>query len=319
MPGKPAAWMEDVLTTELLSGVFAPVLTPFKADLSVDKQAHLLFCRWLLANNAGLAVFGTNSEANSLSVNERLELLDNLLAGGIPASRLVPGTGACALPDSVLLTQAAVNAGAAAVLMLPPFFYKNVSEEGVFASYAEVIDRIGDSRLKILLYHIPQFSGVPITLGLIERLVARYPDTVVGLKDSSGVLENTLSVLREFPQLRVFCASESLLLETMRHGGAGCISACANVNPAAIDNLCRNWDQSNAEGLQNALNPVRKIFETRPMIAALKTAAARFGGHADFATVRPPLVRFGDAPGDELMSALAAVGFAMPGLSAQLM
>lgn len=306
------------MTIELLSGAFAPVLTPFKADLSIDKQAHLLFCRWLLANNAGLAVFGTNSEANSLSVDERLELLDNLLANGIPASRLIPGTGATALPDSIVLTRAAVHAGAAAVLMLPPFFYKNVSEDGVFASYAEVIERIGDSRLKILLYHIPQFSGVPITLRLIERLVARYPDTIVGLKDSSGVLENTLSVLREFPQLRVFCASESLLLETMRHGGAGCISACANVNPSAIDNLCRNWDQSDAKSLQQDLNPVRKMFETRPMIAALKTAAARFGGHADFATVRPPLMRFDAAQGDELMSALTAVGFAMPGLSAQL-
>ncbi|MEQ1943455.1 dihydrodipicolinate synthase family protein [Mesorhizobium sp. VNQ89] len=306
------------MPTELLSGVFAPVLTPFKADLSIDKRAHLRFCKWLLANNAGLAVFGTNSEANSLSVDERLELLDNLLASGIPASRLVPGTAASALPDSVVLTRAAVNAGSAAVLMLPPFFYKNVSEDGVFASYAEVIERIGDASLKVLLYHIPQFSGVPITLPLIDRLVSRYPDTVVGLKDSSGVLENTLSVLREFPQLRVFCASESLLLETMRHGGAGCISACANVNPAAIDSLCNNWDQPNAESLQQVLNPVRKIFETRPMIAALKTATARLGSHADFATVRPPLVRFGEAQGDELMSALAAVGFAMPGLSGEL-
>ena len=307
-----------MLTTELLSGVFAPVLTPFKADLSVDKRTHLQFCKWLLAQNGGLAVFGTNSEANSLSVDERLDLLDNLLEGGIPASRLVPGTGASALPDSVTLTRAAMKAGSAAVLMLPPFFYKNVSEDGVFASYAEVIERIGDARLKVLLYHIPQFSGVPITLPLIGRLVARYPDTVVGLKDSSGVLENTLSVLREFPQLRVFCASESLLLETMRHGGAGCISACANVNPAAIDKLCRNWDQPDAENLQQGLNPVRKIFETRPMIAALKTAAARLGGSGDFATVRPPLVRFSEAQGDELMSALAATGFAMPGLSAQL-
>jgi 4-hydroxy-tetrahydrodipicolinate synthase len=313
-----AAIGEEVLTIEQLSGVFAPVLTPFKADLSVDKQAHLRFCKWLLANNAGLAVFGTNSEANSLSVNERLELLDNLLDGGIPASRLVPGTGASALPDSIVLTQAAVRAGTSAVLMLPPFFYKNVSEDGVFGSYAEVIDRVGDSRLKVLLYHIPQFSGVPITLPLIERLLARYPDTVIGLKDSSGVLENTLGVLREFPKLRVFCASESLLLETMRHGGAGCISACANVNPAAIDRLCRNWDQSDAEGLQQALNPVRKIFETRPMIAALKTAAARYGDHADFTTVRPPLVRFGNTQAEDLMSTLAAVEFAMPGLSAQL-
>ena len=304
------------MPAEFLSGVFAPVLTPFKADLTIDKPAHLNFCRWLLANHAGLAIFGTNSEANSLSVNERLELLDNLIAGGIPAARLVPGTGASALPDTITLTRAALQAGAPAVLMLPPFFYKNVSEDGAFASYAEVIERIGDARLKILLYHIPKFSGVPITLALIERLLARYPGAIAGLKDSSGDLANTLSVIREFPQLRVFCASESLLLETMRNGGAGCISACANVNPAAIDRLYCNWREPSAEDLQNGLNPVRAIFESRAMIAALKAAAAAHGNQPGFATVRPPLVSFNATESSALIAALAKTGFAMPGWTA---
>ncbi len=306
MPGEP------------LSGVFAPVLTPFKQDLSIDKPAHLQFCKWLLANNAGLAIFGTNSEANSLSVAERLELLDNLVSHGIPASRLVPGTGASALPDTITLTRAALQAGTAAVLMLPPFFYKNVSEDGVFASYAEVIERIADRKLKILLYHIPKLSGVPITLPLIARLLSRYPGTIAGLKDSSGDIANTLSVIREFPQLRVFCASESLLLETMRNGGAGCISACANVNPAAIGKLYQSWQSPQAEALQASLNPVRGIFESRPMIAALKAAAAGFGQYPNFSIVRPPLVSFDKGRTEGLMSALAEAQFAMPGLAGHL-
>jgi 4-hydroxy-tetrahydrodipicolinate synthase len=306
------------MNAEPLRGVFAPVLTPFRADLSPDKAAHLRFCRWLLANDAGLAIFGTNSEANSLSVAERLGLLNNLVEGGIPPGRIVPGTGTSALPDTITLTQAALDCGSPAVLMLPPFFYKNVSDDGVFASYSEVIERIGDRRLKILLYHIPRVSGVPITLSLIGRLLARYPETIAGIKDSSGDLQNTLGVLREYPELRVFCASESLLLETMRHGGAGCISACANVNPAAINRLWRDFDGPDAVRLQEAVNPVRSIFESRPMIAALKAAAAHFGNHADFAVVRPPLMRFDASQKSDLLAALAGAEFAMPGLAETL-
>lgn len=306
------------MPAEPLSGVFAPVLTPFKQDLSIDKPAHLQFCKWLLANNAGLAAFGTNSEANSLSVAERLELLENLASNGLPGSRLVPGTGASALPDTIALTRAALQAGAAAVLLLPPFFYKNVSDDGIFASYAEVIERIADHKLKVLLYHIPKMSGVPITLPLIARLLSRYPGTIAGLKDSSGDIENTLSVIREFPQLRVFCASESLLLETLRNGGAGCISACANVNPAAIGKLYQEWQSPQAEALQAGLNPVRAIFESRPMIAALKAAAARFGEYPGFSIVRPPLTAFDREQTDSLLAALAQAGFAMPELAGHL-
>ena len=301
-----------------LQGVFAPVLTPFHDDLSIDKVAHLNFCRWLINNNTGLAIFGTNSEANSLSVGERLELLDNLIEGGIPAAFLVPGTGTSALPDTIELTRAAISCGAPAVLMLPPFFYKNLSEGGLFASYSEVIERIGDDRLRILLYHIPKLSGVPITLTLIERLLNRYPDAIAGLKDSSGDIANTLAVMREFPQLRVFCASESLLLETMRNGGAGCISACANVNPVAIRQLWRDFAKPHADSLQEALNPIRTIFESLPMIAALKATTAHFGGYKSFATVRPPLVAFGTEQTGNLLSALGEAGFGMAGLSEEL-
>ena len=217
-----------------LSGVFAPVLTPFTETLAPDRTLFVRFCRWLIGQGAGLAVFGTNSEANSLSVEEKLDLLAALLDAGIAPDRLMPGTGACAIPDAVRLSAAAAKAGTAAVLMLPPFYYKGVSEDGVFAYYAEVIERVGDDRLKICLYHIPHLSGVAITRPLIARLIARYPDTVVGIKDSGGDFANTKAMLDEFPGFRVFCGSETFLTDTLAHGGAGCISAAANVNPAAI-------------------------------------------------------------------------------------
>ena len=192
-------------------------------------------CRWLLSQDVGLAVFGTNSEANSLSTEEKVELLDRLVAGGIDPARLMPGTGCCALTDSVRLTAHAMKLGAGGVLMLPPFYYKGVSDDGLFRSFAEVIERVGDRRLRLYVYHIPPVSQVPITLGLIERLLKTYPGIVAGVKDSSGDWNNTKAMLDAFAAggFDVFAGSETFLLANMRHGGAGCISATANVNPGA--------------------------------------------------------------------------------------
>ena len=147
--------------TQSLRGVLSPVVTPFTSDLRPDAARLARHCRWLLASDVGLAVFGTNSEGNSLTVAEKLALLDALVEAGIPAARMMPGTGTCALPDTVELTRRAVAHGCGGVLMLPPFYYKDVSDDGLFASYAEVIERVGDARLRVYLYHIPQVSRVP--------------------------------------------------------------------------------------------------------------------------------------------------------------
>ena len=167
-----------------LRGVLAPVLTPFHRDLDADVDAFIAHCRWLIDQRASLAIFGTNSEAASLAVDERIALTDAILAAGIPASRLMPGTGACSLRDAVTLTRHAVRSGAAGVLMLPPFYYKGVSDDGLFAWYSDVIEAVGDERLALYLYHIPQMTQVPITLALIERLLKRYPQVIAGAKDS---------------------------------------------------------------------------------------------------------------------------------------
>jgi 4-hydroxy-tetrahydrodipicolinate synthase len=299
-----------------LRGVFSPVITP-RADDPRQAAAMLVrHCRWLLEQDVGLAVFGTNSEANSLSVAERMHLLDALADAGVPGQRMMPGTGCCALDDSVELTRHAVARGAGGVLMLPPFFYKGVSDDGLFASYAEVIERVADPRLRIYLYHIPHVSQVPISLALIERLLKAYPGVVAGIKDSSGDWANTSAMLERFqPQgFDVFAGSETFLLATMRAGGAGCITATGNVNPGAIARLYRTWQDADADAQQAALDALRATFARFPMIPALKAAVAHFSGDAGYAAVRPPLVRLDGQQNTALLAALQASEFSMPGL-----
>ena len=151
-----------------IRGVLSPVVTPFTDALEPDAERLAQHCRWLLDSNVGLAVFGTNSEANSLSMNEKRRLLDHLIDAGLPADKMMPGTGSCALSDAVELTQAAIAHGCAGVLMLPPFYYKGVSDDGLYRFYSELIQKVGDSKLRVYLYHIPQVSNVPITLSLIH-------------------------------------------------------------------------------------------------------------------------------------------------------
>jgi 4-hydroxy-tetrahydrodipicolinate synthase len=302
-------------TPRRLSGVLAPVLTPFRADLSPDPARLVAHARWLLAGGcAALAPFGTTSEASSLSVDERERLLDALLEGGIPAARLVPGTGCCALPDTVRLTARAVERGCAGVLVLPPFYYKGVSDDGLFRSFAEVVERVGDDRLRVYLYHIPPVAQVGLGPALVERLLAAYPRAIAGMKDSSGDWENTRGMLARFAArgFDVFVGSERFLLEALRGGGAGCITATANVNAAAIDRLFRAWRSADAPRLQDEVNAVRGAVERLPVIAALKAILAHHARDPGWAVVRPPLVPLPAERRDALLADLAAHGFAMP-------
>ena len=299
-----------------IKGVLSPVVTPFTADLSPDAGRFIAQCQWLLSQNCGLAVFGTNSEANSLSVNERIALLDALVAADVDPARMMPGTGCCALTDTVRLTEHAVKAGCAGVLMLPPFYYKDVSEDGLYASYAEVIERVGDSRLRIYLYHIPPVAVVGITPRLVERLLKAYPTAIAGMKDSSGDWNNTKVFLDAFSKsgFDVFVGSESFLLANMRESGAGCISATANVNPAPIDRLYREWKNADAPAQQEALNAVRKATGQYVMIPALKAVVAYYARDPVWTTVRPPLVALTKEQSAKVIQDLKGLGFDMPGL-----
>lgn len=303
-----------------LCGVLAPVLTPFKADLSPDAPRLIAHCQWLLSQNCGLAVFGTNSEANSMSARERSTLLDALIAAGLDPSRMMPGTGCCSLTETVQLTAHAVKHGCAGVLMLPPFYYKNVSEEGLYRYFSEVVQRVADPRLRIYLYHIPPVAIVGITPKLVERLLKTYPDTIAGMKDSSGDWNNTTVFLDAFVATAnparpfdVFVGSESFLLANMRTGGVGAISATANVNPAAIHRLYQKWNTADDPDQQQAqLNVVRDVFSNKAfpsMIAAMKQALAFYRNDPDWSRVRPPLLPLTRDEARLLAADLKKVGF----------
>jgi 4-hydroxy-tetrahydrodipicolinate synthase len=330
--------------SQRIRGVLAPVVTPFKADLSPDCERFIRHCQWLLSQHCGLAVFGTNSEANSMSVEERMKLLDALVAAGIDPSRMMPGTGCCSITETVELTAQAVKHGCAGVLMLPPFYYKAVSEEGLYRYFSEVVQRVGDTRLKIYLYHIPLVAIVGVTPKLVERLLKAYPNAIAGMKDSSGDWNNTKTFLDAFAVragravsgFDVFVGSESFLLANMRNGGVGTISATANVNPAAIHKLyekCSGVRRGNRTALaaasasttelddqQAQLNVVREIFSNSrfpSMIAALKQAIAFYADDPAWRTVRPPLVELTPDQAKTLAAELKATGFTMPGIAMQ--
>jgi 4-hydroxy-tetrahydrodipicolinate synthase len=298
--------MGGEVATDGVEGVLAAVLTPMDEDLAPDHPAFSAHCHRLLAAGChGLSVFGTTGEANSLSVGERLAALEALLDGGVPANVLLPGTGACALTDTVRLSLSALEAGTNGVLVLPPFYYKGVGDEGLFRFFAEVIERIGDERLRLYLYHIPQMTGIELGLPLISRLIDAYPGTIAGTKDSSGDRERIEILCREFPDFSVLAGSETLLLETLRNGGKGCISATVNVT----SRLARQVHDAHASGrdeearaLQQRLSALRASIETYPMIPALKILMANFTSDEEWRNLRPPLSGLDEEQEKQLLS-----------------
>lgn len=299
-------------TVKPFAGVLAPVLTPFDRDLAPDRGRFVAHCRWLLQQGiTGLAVFGTTSEANSLSAKERMDLLDALIAGGVRPELLMPGTGCCALTDTVRLTAHAARNGCGGVLMLPPFYYKPVSDDGLFAHVAEVIERVGDARLRVYLYHIPPVAVVGYSLALIERLIKEYPSVVIGLKDSSGDWKNTEAVLKRLPGFDVFPGSEVFLLPALRAGGMGCITATANVNGAAVRDLYDRWRTPEADRLQEEITTLRETIQAYPMISALKQILAHFRDDPGWGAVRPPLVRLTGTEARALIAHLGQKNFAL--------
>ena len=299
-----------------LPAVLSPVLTPFKADGSPDAATLLKQCKWLEANGVGQAVFGTNSEANSMSAPQKMSTLTALIEGGLNPEHMMPGTGATSIDATVNMTRHAVNHKCAGVLMLPPFYYKDVCDDGLFAYYSEVIQKIGSAALQIYIYNIPPVTKINLSLSLLERLAKEYPKTVVGMKDSSGDWSYTESVIKLLAPsgFRVYAGSEVFLMRALRAGGVGCISATANVNPKAMADLAMHWRESNADERQAGLDQVRGIFSKYQMIAGMKTAVAHYSKDPEWLRVRPPLVQLSADQQAKLLSELQAINFSMPGL-----
>jgi len=293
-------------------GVWSPVLTPVTADYVVDTGRFLEQARWVLDQGChGLALFGTTSEANSFSVEERTGLLDAVIEAGIPADRLMVGTGCNAITDSVQLTAHAVSHGVHRVLMLPPFYYKGMRDEGLARAFGEVIERVHDSELRVFLYHFPRLSGVPITLGLLDLLAERYGPAVAGVKDSSGEWDNTAAMIERFPQMAIFPGSEIFLLQGLESGGAGCITATSNVNPSGSRAVWDAWvaDDGSAAERQALATAIRLALETEQPVPGQKWLIASERGDAAWKTVRPPMVELEDTAGTALAEAVRAAGF----------
>ena len=301
------------MTKTPMRGIIGPVVTAFHQNHEIDFERSIAHSRWLLRHGCdGLVLFGTTSEANSLSLSERKRLLEAMANSGISPADLVVGNGSCALPDAVDLANHALQTGCCGVLMLPPFYYKAVSVDGLFAFFAEFIERVADPRLRVYLYHIPPVAQVGIAPELIEKLRTRYGRLVAGIKDSSGDWENTRRLLIQFGDMKVFPGSETFLLPALRLGAAGCISATANVGAEAMQQLYQNWETAEAEEEQSKLIRVRKIFQRYPMIAALKAVLAAANNDENWRNVRPPLSPLADLDSQALVRELGEAGFKPP-------
>ena len=272
-------------------GVYAATLTPFTSELEPDRAAFLAHCRWLLKNGCdGLAPFGTTGEGVSMTGEQKTELIEALADDGAPMARIIPGTGVCALGDAVRIARVAASHNCEGVLCLPPYYYKNPSEDGLFAFFSELIQRVGDPALRLYLYNFPQMSATPVTLQLTARLIDAYPGAIAGIKDSSGDWSNTAAFIKEFAGLQVFSGSEKFLLDNLTAGGAGCISATTNVlaQPARDVYLAWEEDAKTAPTLQEKLSAARLKLQEFPMVAALKHIKSHIGRSPAWENMLPP-------------------------------
>lgn len=297
--------------THELRGIFAAVLTPLNADLRPDIGRFAAHCRWLMDNGCdGLGALGTTGEANSLAVSDRMALIEGAAEAGLPMRRMIFGTGTPALRDTGTLSRAALEAGAGGLLLLPPFYYKNPSEDGLFAAFAGLAERIGDLAPRIYLYHFPQMSAVPITLSLVARLREAFPGLFAGMKDSSGDFANTKAFIDAFPGFDVFSGSEEFLLDNLRAGGAGCISATTNVTAHLASRVLKAWaagDAAAAETAQQVATRARRIISQYPAIPALKAIVARARDDRAWLNMLPPMRPLDEAETDALIAALSPI------------
>lgn len=292
-----------------LRGVISPTLTPFNDDLTIAEDLYVAHAQRCLADGCvGLAPFGTTSEALSVGMDERMRMLEALVAAGIPAAKLIPGTGLTNLPDTIRLTRHAVELGCAGAMTLPPFYFKGVPDQGLHNYFARLIDGVADDRLKIYLYHIPQVSGVGIPVPLVRRLHEDFPGTVVGIKDSSGNWENTAALLG-IEGLIVYPGNELPLVEALELGAMGSITATANLNAGAVANVIRTFDEQGAAAARAVHEPVatfRLAVQGYAPIPAMKRMFALATGDARWANVRPPLLPVGAEVGERLADQLFA-------------
>ena len=302
----------------LYGGVNAALMTAVHADLAPDHARTAAHARWLLAHGCdGLGVLGTTGEANSFGLAERRTILERLVGDGVPAARLMPGTGTTNLADSVELSRHARELGCPGVLLLPPFYYKNPSEEGLFAYFAEVIERIGGG-LAIYLYHFPAQSAVPLTVPLIARLLEAFPGVVRGLKDSTGDAAQAEAFLAAFAPggFEVYPGGDGLLQRMLGLGAAGCITAATNLTARFAQVVYSRRTGPEADAAQAMMNACRAAAGTVPLIPGLREILAHETGEDGWRTPRPPHTRLTAAEAETVRAAWQATGaLPLPGLA----
>jgi 4-hydroxy-tetrahydrodipicolinate synthase len=269
-----------------LSGVIAAVATPIGEDGAPDLKRAVNLARTLLDNGCdGLNVLGTTGEATSFSRDERKAVMSAYKAEGLPLDRLMVGTGAAAVSDAVALTRHAAEIGFAGALVLPPFYYKGVPDDGLLAYIGTLVQATADQPIPIYLYHFPAMSGLPWHVTLIKRLLESFPSRIVGLKDSSGDMAYARSAAAISPDFAVFPSTEAALLEARSGAFAGCISATANLN---ADLCARAWRAGDAGALDAAVT-IRKLFDGKPLVSGVKALLAHIHDDPALARVKPPL------------------------------
>ena len=288
-------------------GLWCATLTPVGPDGSLDEARMAGHARDLLAKGVeGVAPFGTTGEGPSFSVTERRSGLEALLRGGIAPRQIVVGTGCASLTDTLALTRHALESGVVRCLVLPPFFYKNLSDDAVYALYATLIDRVADSRLRLYIYHIPQFSSVGIWPDTLRRLADAYPEVVAGVKDSAADWTNTARLLDRVPHLDVLVGHEPDLPKLMRGGGAGTICGIANVYPDIVRALLAR-DVAAADEARMA--QFLAVLARFPFLPAFKAIKAAQSGDAAWNALRPPWLDLADSARTDLVASLRGAGF----------
>ena len=292
-----------------ISGVYCAVLTPLKNNLSINNNLHLRHCQSLMQKGLdGLTIFGTNGEASSFSVGQKIQSIEFLLENRIDAGNLMIGSGSSSLEDAITLTKFSAKIGAKASLLIPPFYFKNVTDDGVIAYYRNVIESTSDNEFKFLLYNIPEHSSVTINFNIIENLLKLYPNNVVGLKDSTGNMENMLKTIKYFNNFAVFCGNGALSLNTSRRGGAGAITGDANITAKLLSFIIHNFKREkeidNFNDLQVLMENIRKVLSSHEQISLLKAYYSIADKMEEWNNVMPPLKKIENPSNNKQVTAL---------------
>ncbi len=290
-------------------GIYAAVATPLGRDFLPDLPRFMDHCQWLLANGCdGLTPLGTTGEANSIGLEARLSFIERIGSSDLPKSRLIVGTGSTSIADTVRLSRAVIDAGIDSLLMLPPFFYKSPTEDGLFSHFAAVAEQLSDRQPRIFLYHFPQMSAVPITIPLIRRLREAFPGLFVGVKDSTGDFDSTSAFIREIPGFETFAGTEELAAPTLEAGGSGCISATVNVVAPLVARRVAETDDGRAAELDRAISGSRAAISALHNVSGTKAALSVFRNDPEWRRCAPPNVTLDEATAAALADQLDRLG-----------